>query len=178
MALPDRRRDQRSPISYQVDGEQYIAVYAGGTGIPYGDSAPRGDYLWAFKLGGKVAPAPTPAAAGRRRPVSGGPVEGASVEQHGRAWPTCNASTGAVGTTESTPSTRMAPTHLRVPVGTTVTFLNPAATSRSTARRSSSKDSSTSGSRPGSPPLHLHQQGEFFFNDCFSPRATGKIVVP
>ncbi|MFD0473331.1 PQQ-binding-like beta-propeller repeat protein [Nonomuraea thailandensis] len=43
-----------SPIAYEVDGEQYVAVYAGGTGIPYGNSAPRGDHLWAFKLGGAV----------------------------------------------------------------------------------------------------------------------------
>ena len=58
-----------SPIMYEVDGEQYLAVYAGGTGIPYGDSAPRGDFLWAFKLGGDVAPAADPATAGD--PASG-----------------------------------------------------------------------------------------------------------
>lgn len=29
-----------SPIMYEVDGEQCLAVYAGGTSIPYGDSAP------------------------------------------------------------------------------------------------------------------------------------------
>ena len=44
-----------SPITYEIDGEQYIAVYAGGTGIPYGNSAPRGDKLWAFKVGGNTA---------------------------------------------------------------------------------------------------------------------------
>ncbi len=44
-----------SPISYEIDGEQYIAIYAGGTGIPYGNSAPRGDNLWAFKIGGNAA---------------------------------------------------------------------------------------------------------------------------
>ena len=31
-----------SPIMYEVDGEQYIAVYAGGTGIPYGESRAAG----------------------------------------------------------------------------------------------------------------------------------------
>jgi outer membrane protein assembly factor BamB len=31
-----------SPIAYEIDGQQYIAVYAGGTSIPYGDSAPAG----------------------------------------------------------------------------------------------------------------------------------------
>jgi len=49
-----------SPIAYEINDEQYVAVYAGGTGIPYGNTSPRGDYLWAFKVGGRVAPAPSP----------------------------------------------------------------------------------------------------------------------
>jgi outer membrane protein assembly factor BamB len=68
-----------SPIAYEIDGEQYVAVYAGGTGIPYGNSAPRGDYLWAFKVGGTVAQAATPTPPVVRRPVSGNPVEGAAL---------------------------------------------------------------------------------------------------
>ncbi|WP_431912873.1 hypothetical protein [Nonomuraea jabiensis] len=34
-----------SPISYEIDGEQYIAVPAGGNGLPYPD-IPRGDHLY------------------------------------------------------------------------------------------------------------------------------------
>ena len=73
-----------SPISYEIDGEQYIAVYAGGTGIPYGNSAPRGDYLWAFKIGGTVPPAATPTPPVVRRPVSGsaGRRRGAADADH------------------------------------------------------------------------------------------------
>src|SRR6185437_853432 len=114
-----------SPIMYEVDGVQYLAVYAGGTGIPYGDSAPRGDFLWAFKIGGTVPPAPTPPPPVVRRPVSGGPVEGAAVNNTVVLARTYNATTGTVGTVESTAVNAMAPTHLRVPVGTTVTFVNP-----------------------------------------------------
>src|SRR4051794_40595501 len=115
-----------SPISYEIDGEQYIAVYAGGTSIPYGDSAPRGDFLWAFKLDGNVpaAPAPTPPIV--RRPVQGGPVEGSVVNNTVVLARIYNATTGEVGATESTAVNAMAPTHLRVPVGSTVTFVNPA----------------------------------------------------
>src|SRR4029079_3454457 len=91
-----------SPIMYEVDGEQYLAVYAGGTGIPYGDSAPRGDFLWAFKIGGTVAPAPTPPPAVVRRPVSGGPVEGATVANTVIIGRTYNPATGTIGATEST----------------------------------------------------------------------------
>jgi plastocyanin len=116
-----------SPIMYEVDGQQYLAVYAGGTGIPYGDSAPRGDFLWAFKIGGHVQPAHPPAAAGHpparlRRDRSRASVVGDTVVI-GRTY---DAATGTVGTTESTAVNAMAPTHLRVPAGTTVTFTNPA----------------------------------------------------
>ena len=115
-----------SPIAYEIDGEQYIAVYAGGTGIPYGNSAPRGDGLWAFKIGGTLPPAATPPPPVVRRPVSGGPVEGSVVNNTVVLARTYNAATNAVGTTESTAVNGMAPTHLRVPIGTTVTFTNPA----------------------------------------------------
>ena len=104
-----------SPISYEVDGEQYIAVYAGGTGIPYGDSAPRGDFLWAFKIDGDLAPAPTPPPPVVRRPVSGGPVEGSVVNNTVVLARTHNATTGVISSVESTAVNAMAPTHLRVP---------------------------------------------------------------
>ncbi len=84
-----------SPIMYEVDGVQYLAVYAGGTSIPYGDSAPRGDFLWAFKIGGNVAAAPTPPPPVVRRPVSGGPVEGSVVNNTVVLARTYNATTGA-----------------------------------------------------------------------------------
>jgi len=45
--LPQEMQEHTYPIMYEVDGVPYLAVYAGGTGIPYGDSAPRGDFLWA-----------------------------------------------------------------------------------------------------------------------------------
>src|SRR5205807_10473182 len=55
-----------TPITYEVDGEQYIAVLAGGQFYPYEDS-PRGDHLWALKLGGTVPPAPAPRPPSKRR---------------------------------------------------------------------------------------------------------------
>ncbi|MCC7009628.1 MAG: PQQ-binding-like beta-propeller repeat protein [Acidobacteria bacterium] len=38
-------------VTYEVDGEQYVAIVAGGNSFM---SSPRGDSLWAFKLGGTV----------------------------------------------------------------------------------------------------------------------------
>ena len=104
-----------SPITYEIDGEQYIAIYAGGTGIPYGNSAPRGDNLWAFKIGGTLPPAATPTPPVVRRPVSGTPVDGSVVNNTVVLARTYNATTNTVGATESTAVNGMAPTHLRVP---------------------------------------------------------------
>ena len=167
-----------SPISYQIDGEQYIAVYAGGTGIPYGDSAPRGDFLWAFKVGGEEAPAPTPPPPVIRRPVSGGPIEGTVVNNTVVLARTYNAATGQVGTTESTAVNAMAPTHLRVPVGTTVTFVNPADNVNVHGATQFFEGLFDIRLQPGeSFSYTFTKTGEFFFNDCFSPRPTGKIEV-
>jgi outer membrane protein assembly factor BamB len=51
-----------APVStYEVDGEQYVAVLAGGNQF---QQSQFGDYLWAFKLGGTVAALPNPRAPG------------------------------------------------------------------------------------------------------------------
>jgi len=61
--------------TYEVGGEQYVAILAGGNGFQL---SARGDHLWAFKLGGTVPALPAPPeppttqpAAGRR---GGGPA--------------------------------------------------------------------------------------------------------
>ena len=51
-----------APVStYEVDGEQYIAIIAGGNQF---QQSQFGDHLWAFKLGGKVAALPNTRAPG------------------------------------------------------------------------------------------------------------------
>src|SRR3954466_2765317 len=112
-----------SPIAYEIDGEQYIAVYAGGTGIPYGNTAPRGDNLWAFRVGGPLPQAATPTPPYQRKDVSGNPVEGATVNNTVLLARTSGTATAAA---DSTAVGGMFPTWMRVPVGTTVTFTNPA----------------------------------------------------
>lgn len=167
-----------SPISYEIDGEQYVAIYAGGTGIPYGSSAPRGDNLWAFKLGGTLAPAPTPPAPVVRRPVSGAPVNGSVVANTIVLARTYNATTNTVGATESTAVNGMAPTHLRVAPGTTVTFTNPATNLNTHCATQFFEGLFNFRLAPGeSATYRFDQPGEYFFNDCFSPRPTGKVEV-
>jgi PQQ-dependent dehydrogenase (methanol/ethanol family) len=167
-----------SPISYEIEGDQYIAIYAGGTGIPYGNSAPRGDKLWAFKVGGTLPPAPTPTPPVVRRPVSGGPVEGSVVNNTIVLARTYNAATNTVGATESTAVNGMAPTHLRVAAGTMVTFTNHAGNTNAHCATQFFEGLFNFRLAPGESATHTFTQpGEFFFNDCFSPRPTGKVEV-
>jgi plastocyanin len=167
-----------SPIAYEIDGEQYVAVYAGGTDIPYGSSAPRGDFLWAFKLGGQVAPAATPKPPIVRRAVSGSAVEGSVVNNTVVLARVFDAATGTVGATESTAVNGMAPTWLRVPVGTTVTFTNPADNVNVHGATQFFEGLFDIKLKPGeSFSYKFRRRGEYFFNDCYSPRPTGKIEV-
>jgi outer membrane protein assembly factor BamB len=167
-----------SPIMYEADGEQYLAVYAGGTGIPYGNSAPRGDFLWAFKIGGTVPAAPTPAPPVIRRPVQGSPVESGSVGNTVVLGRTYDPATGTVGATESTAVNAMAPTHLRVPAGTTVTFTNHAGNTHERGATQFFEGLFDLRLAPGESAAHTFTtRGEYFFNDPASPRSTGKIEV-
>ena len=167
-----------SPIMYEVDGQQYVAVYAGGTGIPYGDSAPRGDFLWAFRIGGSVPPAPAPRPPTVRRPVQGAPVEGSAVANTVVLGRTYDPATGQVGATESTAVNAVAPTHLRVPAGTTVTFTNHAGNANTRGATQFFEGLFDVRLAPGESYQHTFQdRGEYFFNDPHSPRSTGKVEV-
>lgn len=165
-----------SPITYQIDGEQYVAVFAGGSGLPFAD-APRGDYLWAFKVGGTVPPLPAPVPPSTRRDITAAPVEGAVVNNTvvlNRTY-----SGGVVGSVESEAVNAMAPQHLRVPVGTTVTFLNPASNVKNHCATQFFEGLFNAGPlAPGQAFAYTFtQKGTYFYNDCTSPRATGKVVV-
>jgi PQQ-dependent dehydrogenase (methanol/ethanol family) len=167
-----------SPIMYEVDGEQYLAVYAGGTSIPYGNSAPRGDFLWAFRIGGDLPPAPTPQPPVVRRPVQGGPVDGAVVGDTVVIGRTFDQQTGTISATESTAVNGMAPTHLRVPAGTTVTFTNHADNRGVRGVTQFFEGLFDVRLAPGESYTHTFgEKGEYFFNDPASPRSTGKIEV-
>jgi len=167
-----------SPITYEIDGDQYLAIYAGGTGIPYGNSAPRGDNLWAFKIGGTLPQAVTPTPPVVRRPVSGNPVDGSVVNNTVVLARTYNATSNTVGTTESTAVNGMAPTHMVVTAGATVTFTNPASNPNAHCATQFFEGLFDFRLSPGqSASYTFDQPGEYFFNDCHSPRPSGKIEV-
>jgi PQQ-dependent dehydrogenase (methanol/ethanol family) len=55
-------------ITYEVGGVQYVAILAGGNNF---NLSQPGDHLWAFKLGGTVAPLPAPAEPPTIQPAGG-----------------------------------------------------------------------------------------------------------
>ena len=179
-----------APVTYTINGEQYVAVLAAGTGIPYGNSITRGDVLWAFKLGGTYrtesgsGEAPTPAPLTIRRPVSGNPVEGSAVNNTvylARASRTGDTAEDR----DSVEADAISPTHLRVPVGTTVTFLNPGAETFPNFPNLQPHCATQFFEGRFNPRLNpgerfqytFDRAGEYFFNDCTDPRPTGKVVV-
>ncbi|UBU09405.1 outer membrane protein assembly factor BamB family protein [Nonomuraea gerenzanensis] len=165
-----------SPISYEIDGEQYVAVLAGGNGLPYPD-IPRGDHLWAFKLGGKVPPAATPTPPKKRNDIRAAAVTGLSTVTLGRVWDAAGQRPGATENTVA--QNAMSPQHLRVPKGTTVTFVNPADNASAHAAVSFFEyEFDTGVLMPGQSFTHTFDTpGEYFYNDAIYPQNTGKIVV-
>ena len=79
----------------------------------------------------------------------------------------------------------MQPTHLRVPVGTTVTFRNPGAETfpnfpnlKPHCATQFFEGEFNVKLQPGETYQHTFDRaGEYFFNDCTDPRPTGKIEV-
>lgn len=170
-----------SPITYQVGGEQYVAVLAAGTGIPYGtggiNGVPLGDTLIAFKLNAIAVPQqPTPKPPTVRRPVSGSAVAGSTVGNTvllGRS-----SATAAEQSINSGSTNGMFPTWMTVPPGTTVTFTNPASSVNAHCATQFFEGLFNIKLNPGeSQTFTFSTPGEYFYNDCHNPRSTGKIVV-
>jgi plastocyanin len=113
-----------------------------------------------------------------RRPVSGGPVDGAAVANTVVIGRTYNPATGTIGATESFAVAGMAPTHLRVPVGTTVTFTNHPGNAGVRGVTQFFEGLFDVRLDPGeSFQYTFTRTGEYFFNDPASPRSTGKVEV-
>jgi len=164
-----------SPATYEVGGQQYVAVLAGGSRVPY--NSPQGDDLWGFKLDGTVPPALAPPPPATRQPITSPPVEGAAVDntvQLARVW-----EGGAAGTTESRQQNAMAPQSLSVPVGTTVSFSNPQGNAQVHCVTQFYEGLFASPPIPpgGSFRYEFKKPGEYYYNDCTSPPTTGRVIV-
>jgi PQQ-dependent dehydrogenase (methanol/ethanol family) len=167
-------------ITYEVDGEQYVAVLAGGNQLPYADTV-QGDALWAFKVGGTMSQVAEPSVLpSKRQPIAAAAVEGSAVNN--TIVLARNYANGAVSGNESTSlapqQNYMAPQHLRVPVGTTVTFSNPANNAlRHCATQFYEKKFNFTLLPGQSATYTFREAGEYFYNDCENPQTTGKVVV-
>jgi plastocyanin len=180
-------------ISYMAGGEQYIALAAFGTSIPY--NPPGGDTLWAFKVGGSAqykdaagnvvsgsAEAPTPPPLQIRRPV-GNTAASTAVPANTILLARSNGT--ATATKDSTSTGAMVPSTLTVPVGTTVTFLNPGAATFATNPNLKPHCATQFFEGSFNPKLNpgesfqytFNKAGEYFYNDCTDPRPTGKVVA-
>jgi alcohol dehydrogenase (cytochrome c) len=98
-------------VSYEIDGEQYVAIPTGGTSLA---QSARGDAVWAFKLGGKVLPLYPPPAPPLFVEFTGSPVRTNAVEI-GRE---------TVGTAMVENEYSFAPQRASVAAGTAVTWTN------------------------------------------------------
>ncbi len=179
-----------APVTYEVDGEQYVAVFAAGSTNPYGGSVTQGDSLWAFKLGGTYTTesgsqeGPDTAPLSIRRPVGGAAVAGETVGNTVLLARTSRTADTAAAR-DSVSQNGMQPTHLRVPVGTTVTFRNPGAETfpnfpnlKPHCATQFFEGEFNVELQPGETYQHTFDRaGEYFFNDCTDPRPTGKIEV-
>ncbi|MCK0112053.1 PQQ-binding-like beta-propeller repeat protein [Ornithinimicrobium sp. F0845] len=178
-----------APITYEIDGEQYVAVLAAGSTNPYGGTVTQGDSLWAFKLGGDYTTesgsqeGPNTAPLSIRRPVQGSAVEGSEVDNTVLLARSNRLDSAA--SQDSTSQRGMDPTHLRVEVGSTVTFLNPGAETFPNFPNELEHCATQffEGEfnvrlQPGESYQHTFDRaGDYFFNDCTDPRPVGKIEV-
>jgi outer membrane protein assembly factor BamB/plastocyanin len=181
------------PVIYSVNGEQYVAFFAGGTGIPYGNSVTSSDMLWAFKIGGTYKTAsgsqenPTPPPLIIRRPVGGTLVEGSTLVPPNTVYLARANRTAdtAANQADGTAAGAMSPTQMRVPVGTTVTFLNPGSATFPNFPNTKPHCATQYFEglfnfklNPGqSAQYTFTRAGEYFFNDCTDPRPTSKVVA-
>jgi PQQ-dependent dehydrogenase (methanol/ethanol family) len=102
------------PITYELDGEQYVAIATGGNNLGLSS---RGDAVWAFKLGGSLGPLNPPPAPPKVQVIASAPVPVNAVSI-GRSW---NAD---LKLTNIRNEYAFGPENITVAVGTTVTWTN------------------------------------------------------
>jgi plastocyanin len=188
---------QAGTISYEVNGEQYIATTNMAGSQPYSQGG-NGQSVWAFKLGGTAkyytgtranptivsgsseAPTSLPIP-GWRRPVDN---TAAGIVPANEIWMARSNNT-LTSTGDSVNTNSMIPSQLSVPVGTTVTFRNPGTETFSAAPNLKEHCATQffEGKfnfrlQPGQTAQYkFDREGEYFYNDCTDPRPTGKVIV-
>lgn len=188
---------QAGTISYEINGEQYIATTNMAGSQPYAQGG-NGDAVWAFKIGGTAkyhtgtranptlvsgsseAPAPLPIV-NWRRPVGN---TAAGIVPDNEIWMARSNGT-ATSTPDNTGTGAMVPSVRTVPVGSTITFRNPGVetfpASPNLLEHCATQFFEGKFNfrlQPGQTAQHtFDREGEYFYNDCTDPRPVGKVVV-
>jgi alcohol dehydrogenase (cytochrome c) len=106
------------PMTYEIDGQQYVAVAAGGN--RGGNTTLDGDAVWAFSLNGTIDEVPAPPPIQTKLPAPGGNTrigqEVGNTTTPGGTW----IFNGTVRTFDY----RFEPVGVQVPVGTTLSWSN------------------------------------------------------
>jgi outer membrane protein assembly factor BamB len=173
--------------TYSIDGEQYVVAL----------SFVGGDYVTAFKLGGTMGELPSPVvSAGAIRQSGGGtPTPGSTVNNtvllgrnpgpQNSFPPDTAAGRDSIAANGTIPTNGHYPVNLGVPVGTTVTFLNPGAATfpnfpnlKEHCATQFFEGLFNPRLQPGQTFLYtFDREGEYWYNDCTDPRPTGRINV-
>lgn len=188
---------QAGTISYEINGEQYIATTNMAGSQPYSQGG-NGQSVWAFKIGGQAkyytgprasptvvsgsseAPAPLPIV-NWRRPVGS---TAAGIVPDNEVW-IARSNGNANSSADSTATGSMVPSVRTVPAGTTVTFRNPGVetfpSSPNLLEHCATQFFEGKFNfrlQPGQTAQHtFDREGEYFYNDCTDPRPVGKVVV-
>ena len=188
---------QAGTISYEVNGEQYIATTNMAGSQPYSQGG-NGDAVFAFKVGGKAlyhtGPRSNPVYVSGsqeapdalpipniRRPVDN---TAAGIVPPNTIWMARSNGT-ATSAADSTNTSSMVPSRLAVPRGTTVTFRNPGVETFPTTPNVKEHCATQffEGKfnfrlQPGQTAQYtFDREGEYFYNDCTDPRPVGKVIV-
>jgi quinohemoprotein ethanol dehydrogenase len=145
------------PITYEVDGEQYVAIATGGN---QSIGSANGDAVWAFSLKGQVhalwPPPPPPTVAGPTGPIA----EGVAKVEIG----------------ENNVEYRFGPGRIRIKAGTTVTWTNVGDTLHTATSEKFEWDTGDIG--PGeSKTLTFNQPGNYYYICRPHPWMYGQVIV-
>jgi outer membrane protein assembly factor BamB len=188
---------QAGTISYEVNGEQYIATTNMAGSQPYSQQG-NGQSVWAFKIGGTAkyytgprsnpvvvsgsneAPAPVPIP-NWRRPTDNA---AAGIVPENEIW-MARSNGQATSTPDSVATASMIPSQRRVPVGTTVTFRNPGVETfpntpnlKEHCATQFFEGKFNFRLQPGQTAQYkFDKEGEYYYNDCTDPRPVGRVIV-
>jgi len=162
------------PMTYSVDGVQYVAVASGGN--RGGVSTTDGDAVWAFSLNGTIDQVASPPAIQTRTALAGGLVKIGDTVGTGRDATTLTGYDRIFDGTVSTLDYAFLPVRISVPTGTTLTWFNQGAVIHTATASNQAWDT---GDIPSgaSAAVTFNTAGTYNYNCSPHPWMIGQITV-